>query len=293
MNDDRISQHPGFWIAVGLGIAFAVWMALVFEHCGGITNGCAINGYKEWQTIIVGSAALGSAIAAYVQQSALRRNQNTARARGKRALLPNALSQILNDVERDVQLLTELRNTPPHEWPVQIVPFNWSAQTLEVVPVISELIEYEEIFQAERESLESLLAAMQVISARRREPGRNWHDHDIVSCMRDQINLYSLCVGLFDYARPVDFKLTFGSEEDRLSAARNLRLWDIGSNPNDWLFRAIAPQLQLRSLTDALKRNVAESQVHEDVKQELLHDINNAEGDREAIQRIRDIFAER
>ena len=216
----------------------AVWLGIV----GPMPTGVA-DWINKWQNLIAAVIAIGAAVLAYrsaTQQLAQNDDQERNRRRRKhaavRAMLPLALSQIIEYAQNSAYALLGLiplcqGETFPENSPVADLPQPLPHDTLKV---LAEFIEYSDDIDASL--AETMVAWIQIHDSRVRGLIRDNQDpaHGAVvvrthieGSIIDAASIYAAAAALFEYARRRENRPpTTVIWENVRGALRNMRIWD-------------------------------------------------------------------
>lgn len=220
-------------------VLLAVWLGILGPLPAGVSNWI-----NYWQNIIAAGIAIGAAALTY--HSATRQlkqndrqecNRRSKKRASVRAMLPLALSQIIEYTEKSAFALIDLLGlcqgqSFPRNSPIKNLP---QALPHETLNVLAEFIEYSDDIDASL--VEAMVAWVQIHDARVRGLIRDNQDPagtavivrlNIEGSIIDAASIYAAAAALFDYGRRREHRprstITW---EDVRRAFTSMRIWDL------------------------------------------------------------------
>jgi hypothetical protein len=235
-------RDPWFPIACLLIVLLAVWVGIF----GPLPNGVTAWIFK-WQTLFAAAlAATIASIAAYIaftntsrtlsHNEELERNRRLRKHAAVRALLPLALSQVVDYARRSARFLEQLvAQCQNNVLPCNVAPQSFPEKTPdETLELLSQFIEYSDTLDVSL--LETTVAWIQIHDARVRTLIQENHDPNSITIVRqeqleasiiDAASIYAGGAAFFEYARrrahrpPTDI-----TWENVFNALGNMQFWD-------------------------------------------------------------------
>lgn len=231
-------KDPWFPITLIFVTLLAVWVGIL----GPLPPDVA-EWINKWQNLIAAIIATGAAIVAYRsateqlrQNEQQERNRRSRKHSSVRAMLPLALSQVIQYAQASAFALNDLIPLCQGETLPRNIPINNLPQPLphDTLKVLAEFIEYSDAIDASL--VEAMVAWIQIHDARVRGLIRDHQDPSgtaivlrarIEGSIIDAASIYASAAALFDYGRRRDDRppATIVWENVR-SALTNMRMWD-------------------------------------------------------------------